>query len=548
MSSGSFTPVKVTVKIEGDNTTLDTASDSDILITYIQTSSAIDTIPEASVGIDAKTAKGRGKLRELFPIEGQGVYYSRITITVVGTSTKLSSILSSHTLFTGYIIGYGHSKAASGSTQFSLKCRGGLHQLSQIILASPGFHPGSVYSWGLSTMSTSASSNQGQVDKSYLYAGRLLIPSTGDKTAYTMYKRIMTTLFTAIADVNTATGISANFTHKMFRCAIEAFKAGTEHRTAVDRELNSIVEVGDLTLPVLKGYSFLRSLVYSALSNPQMSCWDFLLELGQKFGLCTLSIGGKTYVTSFSPLDAPVIPDLIPEDESSIEISDDPFSSPTRAIVTGASVLNTTALSPEERRQAEVALYPEKEELTTQEGKTGVKAVHINAPGFFAYIEQEIIAKKLSNNKDHRTFEHGIDKNATKNVEKKKSTSNIDEILNNMKMYAKYSYMSEKFKQRLGNIVTRYRPDILPGFCVLVKDPSGIQYTGYVSQVTHVVDAQSPSIGTSITLAYIRYGKELDPNPFPNPFYVSTYKAKDAYDTIIKDLSLVKEQPGVSRA
>ncbi len=510
MSVLSLTPVQIKITISNNQENI---SLENILISNISIETTLDNITEATIGIEFTSKVGQATIDSLFPLEGQGAYYSIVTIKIIGTDTPVSKIKKDHILFQGYIIGYGRNKTGSG-TQFYLNARGGLYQLGQILIAAPGFHPSSPVSWGQMSLSASAEGNS--------FLNLLLLPSQNNSTGWAIYKNIITSFLDKIAG---SVGSTQSFLHSAFISASKSFAVGSTQRTIVENELNNVTELSDLTLPAtLNSVAGLRGIATRAFQNSQLTMWNFLQEVCQYFGLTIITIGGNVFILSYSPLDTPVLT-ISPSDIASMQLSDAPFSSPTRTIL---SVLDPTSSFAEGGfSDQDVTMYPKEIKLTTQEEKTGVKSIYLSAPTLLAFVQNQDVINLINNRQNHLTFDNSSNKKGYKNLQK--ARTRIPPDTSKLEIYAKYMYMMHKFKQRLGTILHRYCPEIIPGFSIFIDDDP--KFTAYVYRVKHVID--STSIITELTFSHIRYGKELDPNPFPNALYPS-FSSLDAYKQLIE--------------
>lgn len=522
----TLTPVIINIKIDSDNNTIET-EDNDLLVTSIAVSHSINNLSEATVGLDFRSGDQQNKLKTLFPTEDNATYYAKLVITVVGTNTKLSTIKKTHVLFEGRVLGYSIQQTTSGN-RFSINARGGLYQLSQVVIASPGFHPSSPYSWGLGSMSAFANAG----DKNVTTAKQALIGAVNTNSGWSLYKFITEKLLTNIQREGSSSSV-AGFKHQAFKTGVKAFANGTAHRDAIQAEIDLVKEAGTTTLPANMDYAIIEGVLYRALANMQMTFWQMLVEFCAYFGLTIITISDKVYVTALCPLETPVINIIPPTDMVSLNVTDTPYSSPTRIIL---NIPHAWSSFTKEFTARDVAMYPETVDLTTQEAKTGVKALVLQGPGFLSFVAKKKVIDRFNDLKKQQKLDGAANKKAVKAIEDIVKDIDVQGDIENL--YAQYLLMSQKFKQRLGSVTTRYRPDIVPGFPGKITDPiTSASFDMFVTQVMHTIDSTSPSMYTEVSYAYIRYGKELVPNPFPNALYPS-FNAGAAAKQVVSEIGL----------
>jgi len=510
MSNASLTPVIVHLRIEdsGGGALFDTQNEnSGFVVSEVSVVHRINDISEARIGIGFKTVRDHDQIRQLFPGgSSSGVSYARASIEVTGSSSSVSAISRTHTLFTGYIVGYRHSKGAHGS-RFFLNARGNMHLMSLASVGSVGFHPSSPFAWNVTSFSSFQSQNTAALTVDALMRGCLAQPS-----GFELFKYIFRQFSAA---VQAASGPPGNFHRRAFEIAKKAFSRTSEQQQALEADLNTVTEAGNVNIPWRNDRGPVESIVYTALSNLQATFWDLLLHLCQYFGLVFTNAGTGSYIAPFAPLASSGAENYVEDWEiTSIEISDFPFGSPTRVILS-VPLTNTTAADPVGTQ--DIVLYPEEEDLTEQERKTGVKTLYMNAPAFLSYIQHESISSPYNTLTRQTSYDRMANAGAVSSV-RQAIGSMTEQNVRSTNTYAEYVLTTQKYKQRLGSAVCRYRPDLIAGFPCRIQDALlGTDIYAFINEVTHTLNANSRQTLTQLGLSYIHYPGEA--GDLSNPLY-----------------------------
>ena len=507
--------VDVDITISGGPTIV---QGQDIVVSSVSVTNRVNDLSEASVSLGYKTKAGLEKLRKLFPIDGnEGVYYSELTITLK-KGGPLSNLTRDYTLFKGFINGFGHSKQA-GNIEFVLNARGGLFQLSQILLGAPGFHPSAPVSWGLAALRVdTGGGGKGAED----LVQSLLSACSKQPNPYEVFKCVILEVAKTWNPTALPRGILKDI---VFAAAIKAYGLGANQTSVIEKELERVIVSNGLNNNLFDKLvvASITDITLTALASAQMFIWDYLLGVLDAYGLELITVSDKAIVTAKDPLNSPVTTNKVKAiDLGHINTHDLPFTSPTRCVI---SILDEVTANKRKSSSKDMAIFPEDLEPTTQEEKTGVKTIYLRLPAYFAYVNHQIAKPLLDQNKVKKNRISRKGKQAAKqNIAKqnKDVQKEKDDVKTVYPLLAKYFLMKAKFKQRTGMAVFRLNPELLPGFPAQIEDPLGIAtFDCYIQEVTHTISYPGQSAQTSAAFNYIRYSGDLDPNPFPTPLYPS---------------------------
>jgi len=511
----TFTPVVVDIEITREGTTLfDSSSGTKaIYVAEVQISNRLNNIPEAIIGIGFRNRDAHKQILSIFPQTGKGAMFAKVDITVRGFRTKRSAITEPHNIFSGYVTGYGISKSSKAGTQYTINARGGLYLLSQTPIATIGFHPASPFAWGVFKLSSMGSDNTNMAPGQLL--GVVDVRDTAWQIFSRMFSRFTEVMTKSNATVNSALG---NEWHtRAFRAAQEAFKLTEGQQQFLKDEIALVTELDNLVLPWEGDRAAVHAFLYRAFTDYQATFWHLIIELCQHFGVVIISVGNKVYISALTPLDTSGINYLAAEETTSIEVSDFPFSVPTRVLLTAPKY--NSSVSAGQIDGDPFILYPPESKLTEQEKKTGVKTLLFQAPGVVGKLTSEIKIKAYNDIKLHK--EVSRDKNKQSVQSMKDAIANLDKPKLG-ETYAAYVLMAKKFEQRLGTVLSRYRPDIIPGFGGVVVIGDNLNMLGYVTEVTHSLSATSQTALTQTLFSHVHYASELtNPEIIKNPLYPS---------------------------
>ena len=512
----SLTPLIVTfiVKDISGNIILDTSDTSfGVLLNSVSYSLSVNQIAEGTVSLGYTNQNGFNNIKKLFPSGTNAAYFSKGIISIKGFNTRYSLIPKDFIAFEGTILGYGQESTIS-SVNITVNMRGNLFEFQHIPMFAPGFHASNNLTL---TVNPLVNSNQTQGN----FANSLINASLDARSGIKLFKNIVNSYRSigqqlSIQSTNPAIQDTSIFTDLITILGLN----NVEYITKLANQLNNIVELGNLDLDIIELIAqseisrFNINTIANFSVNAQQTFWDLLLTILEQYGLSIISIGSKILAVPKLFLTKGIANNKITKsDILSYNISDFPFLVPTRCFVTVKNRVTNFV------DKSTIGAYPDTNKLTEEEKRTGVFTIMAEEPGLLANINLKQEATRQLQVTNSFNFE------ASGNLIED-TISNINSIIEldnqNRKpfynLYAQYILMLEKLKQKNGSLVTRFRPDIIPGFCAEIEDPLDIQnVTAYISNVSHSIDCQNASTGTTIGLGFIRYGNEIDFNF--NPLY-----------------------------
>jgi hypothetical protein len=528
--ASSLTPIKVEAKV--NNKPLD----ADISLLSVKCSFKVNEVAECQLAVGFKNEAGLNKLRGMFPISGQATYYSKAEVTVKGCPSRYSAIQNDIKLFDGYVVGYGNHKQP-GEISMTLNLRGPFFKLQQIPLMAPGFHPSSPYSFDIAPVSYDGNKPKGISFENF--RRNLSRTASNEDDGFEMYKAFVSQYEKSLASASTSKQGASN----VFPAAVKAFGM-SGGGSVLSKELDYLKTYGDTKLDfsspdkaqIIENY--FGTLIDAFVNNPSATFWEFLLHILSQFGLNIISLGSFIAGVPKIPLLLPPSNNIIySEDIAQMSIGDFPFFSPTRSIVT---MQDASSYHASQSKPATIfGEYPDSPIPTSQESATGVFAIFTQAPSFLGYIKPSKEVRNLVS--DIKTM------NGTKRAEK--TRPKVKELKAAMKagtltmrqmasIYAKYILMTRRFGQRRGETVTRFMPELLPGFPAWIEDPLKVaDIYCRIREVNHVLDCQAQQATSVIAVDHVRYGGEMEEYPFPNPLY-GNYSADTAAKSILSDLGI----------
>jgi hypothetical protein len=520
---------------------------TDLTVTY-----RANDLAEASVSLGYTTKAGLAALQSIFPKGNEGALFGELVIKVKGIGGASYAPIKEReiTLFDGLILGFSHSKG-SQSIAFVVNAYSKIYPLTQIPVATPGFHPTSGLNLGV-VNAIAASTFRGD-GNSLGVARALLASASGVHTLYEVVQTLVTELLkkwsTALGNVPLPKGL---------RTAIKDW--GLKQTAAVVQSLfddNIVASSGGANVVITeRNDEVLLDLCQTIWSNSSLTFWVFLISALDKYGVDLVCAGnGKGQLSVFDPLYpfAPAGNVIQPEDQTMVDIRDFPFDSPTRVIV--------TAPLPRTGGQGTTigwrGVYPTTEdEVLPQEKATGVKTIVVEAPSYLS-ATAKLAALEVAKRGTIQKLRAGAKKSEAQLEEVRRlNIANQEKVALGSKEfndYARYILMKQRFRQRTGSVVMRFDPSVLPGFVAKVIDPLGSKgkpistVYGYVQEVTHTISSQGPMAQTAFTMSYVRYEGEVPIALTVNPLYPKADPRDDAR-LILVDMGVMTAKEASSQA
>lgn len=519
--SSNVTPYVVIVKIIDANggVMLDTDVTNELIVNSVAYSTTLNDINSAQVGITPRTDQARQFLRKLFPYDNpDGAYFSELQIWLKGFATDYSTLKKDFMAFSGLIVGLGSSITPQSDTVV-LNVRGPFFRLQNVPLLMPGVHTTTPYAFQLSPTSF-LSKNGDETGKRQFVESITAFASTESLNGFEFFRYIIDQYLEQITKVTTGAG---GIESQVFSAATQSFGFAGNKPNFLDEELQKFTSLAPAmdSAPLYEDRARVcNSIVWQVLgaimSNPALTFWELLQTIAEIFGLNLVFAGGQVFGITKQPLQSPVANNYLPAtDMLAIQHSEEPFTWPTRVIVSEYNEYNGFTMYPDK-----TGIYPPGDGPTPQEAKTGMFTYITRAPGFLFNIPvgKEMLA--VAGNPQTIRFRKTDNLAQTMAEQVAAAKDNSSKILRIVDLYAQYVYMDIRFRQRTASVNCRYRPELLPGFCAQVDDPRGLaSFVGMIESVSHNLDAANANASTTVTFSSVRFGKELEPNPFPNPFY-----------------------------
>jgi hypothetical protein len=491
-----------------------------IIVSEFSVTFRANDFSEASISLGYKTEAGLKKLQSLFPREGEGAYFSIVSITLKDGGPLSYLRVGGKPFFRGFGVGFSHKKQA-GNIAFIINAHGGPYTLGQTLMAAPGMHPSSPESWGVGAYQSLSDSAEARVASAGVFLATLQA-ATSPFGAFKLAVATMAKQWAAPA------GVGSNV---VFLAAQKAYGFGSNTELKILEEIGRIVDLSPATNSLFETatkQAALFDLVNQLLQGGNLTFWDFLLGVLDTYGLDILCVGDKSFITPKTPLGDAVKANKIPaSDLTYTDIRDFPFESPTRCIVTSRETV--TSDTAESLESIETGVYPPDAEPTGQEAKTGVKAFRVDVPAWMAEVlkanrvllsDKALVASKQAG-KVAREDVKKVVMESNKAIGEAQAASGL--LFND---YAQYMLMKRKFRQRTGVVMLKFSPYLLPGFPGEIEDPISIGGKPIATiqcmflEVTHSVSYTGGTASSQVTFSHARYGGELsDEKLKSNPIY-----------------------------
>lgn len=499
----SLTPIKLQVTI--GNFAFD---DPDIQAIGFRYSTRLNEISEASISLGFRNKNGIAKIKELFPFGSSGKEPQTLKVVVKGYKTEYSTIKKDIKLYTGNVVGYGSSKQM-GDISVSLNARGPFLRFQQTPLFCPGYHPGEANPLSVNPITTTSKQNE--------LRSMLLTAVGAANNGFDAFKIFIENYEKQLSKLNIASDNAG-----AIPVFIKAYQKSGGN--VLSSEAKKLKIIGDISLAISNMNTDAATVISGILqervsyfyNNPMSTFWEFLIGIMSTFGLSIVNINDTICGIPSIPLaEIPKNHIINTSDINRIEVSDFPFYSPTRSFV-----LARLQYQPSTTGDSIYGEYPDSSEPTDQEIKTGVFAKMYDAPAFLSFIKYPAsILNRMSDVSKYKNKEKIKELLQELESAKKDHVANLKII---SKIYAKYCLMEDKFRQRSGNIVTRFMPWIIPGFPCMIKDPLKIaDIKCQILSADHALDCNTGQAISSFSLSHVHYDGEVEPDPFPNPFYPS---------------------------
>ena len=522
---------------------------TDLSVTY-----RANDLAEASVSLGYTSAAGLALLQKIFPKTDEGAFFGELTIKVTGRGRFSYAPIKDRkiTLFHGLIVGFSHRKG-SDAISFVVNAYSLIYPLTQIPVATPGFHPTSGMNLGVGN-AIAASSFAGTPTSARETASAVLNSLQGVRTVYELVKGLITNLleqwdpdFKDLPQMPLAYRKAfADYGLKLTRQFVQA--GVTDNIVASAGGTNAVIDSHKSAA--------LLDVVQSVWSSSSLTFWALILSIIDKYGIDIICAGdGKGQLSVFNPLGYPVAGNIIqPEHQAVVDIRDFPFDSPTRVIITAP--LSETYHG-EGTEQPWRGVYPTTEDqILPQERKTGMKTVVIEAPSYLV-ATADLAAQEVAKRGTIETLRAGAKTGEEQlkliralNIKRRSDTVSNSSFFND---YARYMLIKQRFRQRTGMSVMRFDPSVLPGFVAQLVDPLGISGSpitnvfGYVQEVTHTLSSQAPSAQTSFSMSYVHYAGEVPAALTANPMYPGHNPGDDARKILVS-MGVLTQAEAVSQA
>jgi len=509
--SFTLTAVDVDVKIAGITAGSQGAG---VVVSELSVTFRVNDFSEASISLGYQTPAGLSALLALFPREGsEGAYFSEVQIFLKDGGPLSYLRAGGLPFFKGFIVGFSHKKQA-GNISFIINAFGGPYQLGQIPMGAPGMHPGAAESWGVRAW-TSTGTGEGGSGPEQTAMG-LLGDLDGETSAFGAFKKLVGAVLSSWEASFSAPGALSEIA---FEAARKAYALGPESAVQVQADLDKIEDLSTSDNQLFQGEvkdSAILDLTRKAFGSAQISIWHFLVGTLDAYGLDIICLGDKCFVFPKSPLADPVKANIIQaEDMGYLDLRDYPFQSPTRCIVIARALLGTDR---EGSPEAEAGIYPDAEELSGQEAKTGVKTIIVHAPAFMSNIlaarRKPVVDKGQSAKAQGGKKERAEVKAAAESLRKKLGEGN-EKTKQTFDDYARYILMKRKFRQRTGMAVMKFNPYLIPGLPGRLIDPITANgkpmatVDGVFMEITHNLSYTTPMAQTTVSVSHLRYQGEL---------------------------------------
>jgi hypothetical protein len=583
MGLTSLTPIIIKVLIyidlaneDGSSTRwvfLDTETTSDIFVSSVSYSTVINAVPEATVSLGFNSQSGLEKMRNLFPSQGHNTKSYTCEISIIGNETNHSTVPETLNLFKGQIIGYGINSSVGGYA-YNLNIKGLLHPFQEISLGTPGMHGsinhhiGSIVPYSFTDGSRNVAKSKSNNEQANFFISlrrelsgiqRQLNPFEG----FGLYRLLLDFYVQLLRDTFKSSSSEAGDLNRQvreaFQVAIEAYFGGLNAAWETKNPFQDYYELEyDKSGVAIDDYDLVASLIFHFtsiyLQNPSHTFWDLLMGTISMFGLSIINYGpgivGVVDAPLLNPNEFTYLNKIKKGDIISFQISDFPFHSPTRVIL---STRNSSAYYGRLDSRPVYGVFPKSSDdlktgesgseiiITEDEKVRGPRIVFYQAPAFLAYYIKETVPISTQNLLDTTSLKKAASEFADKAgtvgpVDIDKSNDDVQLLADK---YAKYIYTIIKHKERVGSITTRYMPNLIAGLPCLINDPSsGMNIQCVPLAVRHNIDCNAGNAYTNATLHNVRYEFEVGGN-LSNPFYPD-YSLKTTENMIVDSMGIKK--------
>lgn len=433
----------------------------------------LNDIPTANLSLILRTAE---EVQQLQSIDSN-------LFTPVKIKVKINN--EEVTVFEGVLAGIQTRSSAAGISA-SAGLYGGLYKLSQLSVATLGFHPQA------NTLS--------QVSMKSLLLDTTNLSASSD--LITTIKNTLTVVINKAVTAIQSDNLLNNDIQQIPQAVKDLFKfQGETYLKVLDEELSKLKSVKiESSVYELISNERLKHIILYYGNTPNLDYWSFLINLCETYQLSIGALNDNIYVIPSSPLGEEAIT-IIPEDISSIQISPFPIHLPTRCYFSiqkqSSSDMSLMGMFP---------VLDNAAKATTLEQKLGtIRALYYSEPGWALHNKDEV-------------GDVGDSSGA------KKKLTVLDK-------FAQAYLLKETLKHRTASLTTKFLSNIPVGAVIAFTDPFfNKSYRGYVTGVSHSIS--STAIYTSIQLQYVVSSTEreflgLDADGYTeNPLYPE-YSSKD---------------------